>query len=200
MAYLLMTGGTVDQLKKMQMEFQEMGFEVEELINAPLSQYNKRTAIHLAAYNGLPDCLELLLKSGGHPNAVSSSKDSNQTPLHLAVIKGSPKCIKILLEYGAKMDIKNSHLETPFDLVEGKKSCEKEFQNAIVKNRIPSRNEEQQQRVKSLHSRQLIGFELFSYFYQQLPPDHTDLATRWTDYNQQTLLYRLEHYHNSLSS
>ena len=64
-AYLLMTGGTVDELKKMQMEFQELGFEVEELINAPLSQYKKRTAIHLAAYNGLSDCLELLLKSGG---------------------------------------------------------------------------------------------------------------------------------------
>ena len=50
-----------------------------------------------------------------------------------------------------------------------------------------------------LHSSQLIGFELFSYFYQQLPPDHTDLATRWTDYNQQTLLYRLEPHNNSLS-
>ena len=49
-----------------------------------------------------------------------------------------------------------------------------------------------------LHSSQLIGFELFSYFYQQLPPDHTDLATRWTDYNQQTLLYRLEPRHSSL--
>ena len=77
--------------------------------------------------------------------AIVITHDFFQTPLHFAAIKGSPKCIKILLEYGAKMDIKNSRLETPFDLVEGKKSCEKEFQ----KNRIPSRNEEQQQRVES---------------------------------------------------
>ena len=30
----------------------------------------------------------------------------------------------------------------------------------------------------------------FYTVYEQLPPDHKDLATRWTDFYQQTLLYR----------
>ncbi len=32
--------------------------------------------------------------------------------------------------------------------------------------------------------------EEFYRLYDQLPPDHKDLATRWTDFYQQTLLYR----------
>ncbi len=33
-------------------------------------------------------------------------------------------------------------------------------------------------------------FDQFYQLYDQLPPDHKDLATRWTDFFQCTLLYR----------
>lgn len=36
-----------------------------------------------------------------------------------------------------------------------------------------------------------IPHDEFYYLYKHLPSEHTDLATRWTDYNNQTLLYRL---------
>ena len=39
-----------------------------------------------------------------------------------------------------------------------------------------------------------LSLEEFYYLYKQLPSEHTDLATRWTDYNDQTLLYRLALY------
>ena len=35
------------------------------LINNHVQKYTSRTAVHLAAANGLVDCLEILLKSGG---------------------------------------------------------------------------------------------------------------------------------------
>ena len=35
--------------------------------------------------------------------------------------------------------------------------------------------------------------EEFYRLYEQLPPDQKDLATRWTDFYQQTLLYRSVH-------
>ena len=34
------------------------------------------------------------------------------------------------------------------------------------------------------------SIEDFYQLYEQLPQDHKDLATRWTDFYQQTLLYR----------
>ena len=110
---------------------------VESVVRVDMRIYQPYTGNHLYYL--------FFVRFYGHCKCITTHDFFFQTPLHLAVIKGSPKCIKILLEYGAKMDIKNSRLETPFDLVEGKKSCEKEFQ----KNRIPSRNEEQQQRVES---------------------------------------------------
>ena len=61
----LLNSGTIDQLKQALAEFEQIGLQVEKLINYPIQRYNGRTAVHLAASNGLYDCLELLLKSGG---------------------------------------------------------------------------------------------------------------------------------------
>ena len=60
-----LNSGTIDQLKTALAEFEQMGLQKEKLINYPIQRYNGRTAVHLAASNGLYDCLELLLKSGG---------------------------------------------------------------------------------------------------------------------------------------
>ncbi len=46
------------------------------------------------------------------------------------------------------MDIKNTHRETAYDLVKGKVTCERVFQHAIAKYKIPQRTIEQQKRVE----------------------------------------------------
>lgn len=62
----LLNSGTIDQLKQALADFEQIGgLQPEKLINYPIQRYNGRTAVHLAASNGLFDCLELLLKSGG---------------------------------------------------------------------------------------------------------------------------------------
>jgi ankyrin repeat protein len=61
----LLNSGTIEQLKQALTEFEQVGLQVEKLINYPIQRFNGRTAVHLAASNGLYDCLELLLNSGG---------------------------------------------------------------------------------------------------------------------------------------
>lgn len=61
----LLNSGSIEQLKVALNEFEQQGLQKEKLINYPIQRYNGRTAVHLAASNGLFDCLELLLKFGG---------------------------------------------------------------------------------------------------------------------------------------
>lgn len=61
----LLNSNSIDQLKQALIEFEQAGLQKDKLINYPIQRYNGRTAVHLAASNGLFDCLELLLKSGG---------------------------------------------------------------------------------------------------------------------------------------
>jgi len=71
-----------------------------------------------------------------------------QTPLHLASSMGFPQCIEVLLANGARMDVKNTHRETAYNLVRGKVKCERVFQHAIARFQIPHRTAEQQSRVE----------------------------------------------------
>ena len=57
--------GNIEQLKQLLAELEQTGLQKEKMINCSIQRYNGRTAVHLAASNGLFDCLELLLKSGG---------------------------------------------------------------------------------------------------------------------------------------
>ncbi len=52
-------------LKQHLQEFERQGLPVDKLINYGLQRYNGRTPVHLAAANGLWECLELMLRSGG---------------------------------------------------------------------------------------------------------------------------------------
>ena len=66
LGYLLNNvSGSAEQLKQALLGFEQEGLHKEKLINHPIQRYNGRTSVHLAASNGLFDCLELLLKSGG---------------------------------------------------------------------------------------------------------------------------------------
>jgi hypothetical protein len=68
--------GQTDQLKQQLQEVsQNRQLPLECVINYPIKHYNDRTCVHLAASNGLWECLEELLNSGGNPNATSSAAD-----------------------------------------------------------------------------------------------------------------------------
>ena len=72
LGYLLLNGGSVDQLKQALLELERSGSQKEKVVNSPMQRYNGRTAVHLAASKGLLGCLELLLQSGGEHNASYS--------------------------------------------------------------------------------------------------------------------------------
>lgn len=61
----LVNSGHVEPLKYALAEFEQCGLQKDKVINYPIQRYNGRTVVHLAASNGLVDCLGLLLKSGG---------------------------------------------------------------------------------------------------------------------------------------
>ena len=55
-----------EQLNYHLQEFAKLGLSpLDKLVNYPLQRYNGRTPVHLAASNGLWECLEILLENGG---------------------------------------------------------------------------------------------------------------------------------------
>lgn len=61
----LLNKGSAELLMLALTEFEEAGLSMKELINFPIRNHNGRTLVHLAARNGVLDCLELLLVLGG---------------------------------------------------------------------------------------------------------------------------------------
>ena len=60
--------GQTEHLKQHLDDFsRNHGQPAEKIINYRLQRYNGRTPVHLAAFNGLWECLEILLKNGGRP-------------------------------------------------------------------------------------------------------------------------------------
>lgn len=71
-----------------------------------LVEFEDVTGLHLAAFKGYPNIIELLLKKGlGASSTIKNSKlGLNVTPLHLASMCGNLDVVQILLEYGANLD------------------------------------------------------------------------------------------------
>lgn len=82
----------------------------------------EHTALHMAATNKHPRCLQLLLEAGGDPNAKGSHDD---TPLYCACSSGSSACVKLLLEAGAAVGAADSAGFTPLHMAaqEGSSDC-----------------------------------------------------------------------------
>ena len=58
--------GQTDQFKRQLREVsQNTQLSLKRVINYPIKRYNDRTCVHLAASNGLFECLKGLLQSGG---------------------------------------------------------------------------------------------------------------------------------------
>jgi palmitoyltransferase ZDHHC13/17 len=71
------------------------------------------TPLAMAANEGHPLAMDLLLKHGANPNSKNSD---GCTPLHWAVIKGNKTCIRWLVEGGADVSVKDVMGRTPRDL------------------------------------------------------------------------------------
>jgi ankyrin repeat protein len=81
------------------------------LINT--KDYNGRTALHEAAYEGHTTTVEILIALGAD---VNSKDHKDNTPLHDASHKGHGDVVNILLANSAKPDDKNVDGKTPLDM------------------------------------------------------------------------------------
>jgi ankyrin repeat protein len=60
------------------------------------------TALHLAAYSGCCECVQLLIQKGVDVNSISSREDFQDTALHYAIKANSVDCVNALLQAGAR--------------------------------------------------------------------------------------------------
>jgi ankyrin repeat protein len=75
---------------------------------------NNLTLLHIAAYNGHPNIVNLFLKSKANPNA--QTVDEKITPLHFAAQNGHYDVAFTLLAKGANVDAVTSNRTTPLHL------------------------------------------------------------------------------------
>nr|GAT54196.1 predicted protein [Mycena chlorophos] len=94
------------------------GATVQVLIGAGVNwdaadEYGQ-TPLHLAACNGHPEVVQMLLKAGADQNL--RTYDSKRTVLHVAAIYGHKKVVQILLAAGANHKAKDGYGRTADDL------------------------------------------------------------------------------------
>ena len=76
LGYLMNTSPYVEQtdhLKQYLQEFEQTGQPVKKVIDYPIQRYNGRTPVHLAASNGLWECLDVLLTNGGIAYCINTT-------------------------------------------------------------------------------------------------------------------------------
>nr|XP_021483826.1 ankyrin repeat domain-containing protein 35 [Meriones unguiculatus] len=71
---------------------------------------NGQSPFHLAASNGLTECLTILLANGAD---INSKNEDGSTALHLATISCQPQCVKVLLQHGANEDAVDAENRSP---------------------------------------------------------------------------------------
>ncbi len=82
-------------------------------INVHAKDQDGFTAMHWAAWSGMPYCTLLLAEAGMDINA---QENNGFTPLMLASMRGNNEVVKMLLSYGARTDIRNNEGRTAFEL------------------------------------------------------------------------------------
>ena len=79
-------------------------------MSANLRDADRKTPLHLAAYNRMSECVRLLINGGAEVDVLTRFQS---TPLHYASFVGSIRCAQVLLEHGADIDAKESWGQSP---------------------------------------------------------------------------------------
>ncbi|GFO38431.1 ankyrin repeat domain-containing protein 54-like protein [Plakobranchus ocellatus] len=90
---------------------------LEDGINPNVSDSKRRTALHIAASQGLDHIVSSLTAKGADPNRVDILGNS---PLHLAACCGDTRIVRILIGSGANIHKKDNTGRTPFDIVKSR--------------------------------------------------------------------------------
>ncbi|MCQ2365150.1 MAG: ankyrin repeat domain-containing protein [Akkermansia sp.] len=72
------------------------------------------TALHWAAWSGMPQSTILLVSEGGLD--LNAQENSGYTPLMLAALRGNAAAVRLLLELGADPAVKNADGQTALDI------------------------------------------------------------------------------------
>jgi uncharacterized protein len=72
----------------------------------PLTCGNDGNALHMAAWFGNAEVVDLLLARGIDPNATA---EAGETPLHFAALRGHEKIAETLLKHGAAPNVSTTH-------------------------------------------------------------------------------------------
>ena len=69
-----------------------------------------QTALHIAAYKGTPEIVDLLIDSGAN---IDAEDNRGGKPIHWAAIKGSIDNVEVLIKRGAKLNVRDKNGDTP---------------------------------------------------------------------------------------
>jgi ankyrin repeat protein len=70
---------------------------------------DRLSALHLAAYSGCQECVNLLINAG-----AKMTHHQEYSPLHCAALSASLPCVRLLLSHGAKVDSKSQDLPSDY--------------------------------------------------------------------------------------
>lgn len=88
------------------------------------TDYNGRTALHMASGNGHATIAQSLIDAGAD---VGAKNEEGNTPLHFACLNGHVDIVKMLMLHGASPSELNRHSRTPVDEALGRP-----FQDSVV--------------------------------------------------------------------
>jgi hypothetical protein len=99
--------------------------DIQDLIQRGASIRDSR-ALFLAASNGQPETIKLLLRLGGS-RLVNEQDEHGNTPLHVAAGMKDPTCIKVLLDNGANKQLVDRKGRTPLQGLDASKRNDEKF-------------------------------------------------------------------------
>ena len=100
----------------------DRAYYVQELLNAPGVNIHAKdqdgfTALHWAAWSGMPHSVAMLVKAGLD---INEKEANGYTPLMLAAMRGDDAVVKVLLQLGADTAAVNAESKTAGQLAEEK--------------------------------------------------------------------------------
>ena len=107
---------------------------IQDLVQSGASIHESRS-IFLAASNGQPETIKLLLRLGG-PRLVNRPDEHGMTPLHVAAAAKDAACMRVLLENGADKQLTDRKGRTPWQGLQATKRDGEKFARSMGFDRL----------------------------------------------------------------